>query len=126
MAETYKLSACFVLHLDAGNDKNGNPRRVYCLHHRLRGLIATVDEGHEGEGAMLGFAVRWHWEEGPEDAVRRKWALQSALSRCTSGRIPTTAAFRRELLAREEQSKTNDLIHGKPTVVIDTLLSDFE
>lgn len=55
---------CLVAHLDAGHDKNGNPRRLFLVFDH-DGAIAAVDEGYEGAGAMdteLGKAVahRFH------------------------------------------------------------------
>ena len=46
-----------VLHLDAGNDLNGNPRRVYVLAHPTAGFLAAVDEGYEGWAAIGDFAA---------------------------------------------------------------------
>ena len=41
-----------VVHLDAGHDVNGNPRRLYVLVSGEGGIAATVDEGYSGIGAL--------------------------------------------------------------------------
>lgn len=37
------------IRLNAGNDTNGNPRRVFVVLDPKRGIIDAVDEGYEGE-----------------------------------------------------------------------------
>ncbi len=42
---------CMVVHLDAGHDTNGNPKRLFLVFDR-DGEIAAVDEGYEGPHAL--------------------------------------------------------------------------
>lgn len=43
---------CTVLHLDAGHDTNGNPRRLFLVLHLTEGIVAAVDEGYYGASAL--------------------------------------------------------------------------
>lgn len=43
---------CSVIHLDAGQDSNGNPRRCFVLVHPIQGPLAACDEGYEGTAAL--------------------------------------------------------------------------
>lgn len=43
---------CFVIRLDAGQDKNGNPRCVYVISCNERGVVAAIDEGYQGTKAL--------------------------------------------------------------------------
>jgi hypothetical protein len=52
---TYKASELIVLHLCAGRNRNGDPRRVYVLTHALDGFIDAVDEGYEGDSVVASF-----------------------------------------------------------------------
>jgi hypothetical protein len=66
-----------ILHLDAGHDRNGNPRRCFAVFNPDTGeLIETLDEGYRGSAVY-----------------RDKYPEAKYL-----GRVPTTAAYRRELL----------------------------
>lgn len=48
------------IRFDAGNDRNGNPRRVYVILDCKSGnIIETVDEGYQGRGCL----PRWLDEE---------------------------------------------------------------
>lgn len=38
----------FIQHLQATNDTNGNPRRVYVFYDDNGDIIKTVDEGYQG------------------------------------------------------------------------------
>ena len=40
------------VHLNAGNDKNGNPRRLYVIFDADANAVAVVDEGYQGKGAL--------------------------------------------------------------------------
>lgn len=42
----------FVIRLDAGTDKAGNPMRVYVVSCNERGVVAAIDEGYEGKKAL--------------------------------------------------------------------------
>lgn len=42
------MQECTVLHLNAGNDRNGNPRRLFLVLHPERGIVGTADEGYSG------------------------------------------------------------------------------
>ena len=53
----YNIEDLTVLHLNAGKDTNGNPRRVYVLAHPTAGFLAAVDEGHAGWQAIASFDV---------------------------------------------------------------------
>lgn len=56
MDKPHPMSTCEVFRLDAGNDTNGNPRRVYVT--MLGGSVVRVyDEGYQGHHAV---------REGPE------------------------------------------------------------
>ena len=44
------MSKC-LLHLNAGNDRNGNPRRLYVVMENGR-IVAVFNEGYEGHGAI--------------------------------------------------------------------------
>jgi len=35
-------------HLNAGNDTNGNPRRVFVLYDAQGDIVRTIDEGYRG------------------------------------------------------------------------------
>lgn len=48
---------CSVVHMDAGQDSNGNPRRCFVLVHPIHGPLAACDEGY------LGLAA---WESDPD------------------------------------------------------------
>lgn len=52
---TYKASELIVLHLSAGKDTNGNPRRCFVLTHALDGYLDATDEGYEGTSAIEAF-----------------------------------------------------------------------
>lgn len=41
-----------IIHLDAGHDKNGNPRRVYVVFGNDGYVIEAIDEGYYGHGAI--------------------------------------------------------------------------
>lgn len=43
---------CVVLHLNAGNDNNGNPRRLFLVMHPIEGMIGAIDEGYCGIDAL--------------------------------------------------------------------------
>ena len=49
---------CAVLHLNAGHNVNGNPRRCYVCIGRDGCIIDTVDEGYDGLAAL--------WRNHPE------------------------------------------------------------
>lgn len=61
---------CLVAHLDAGRDRNGNPKRLFMVFDR-EGPIAAVDEGYEGPHAM-------DTELGPAVGARLRAMLHSA------------------------------------------------
>lgn len=56
------------IHLNAGHDVNGNPRRVYVVIDRYGAIVATVDEGYSGTQALkdAGFPNVIH---GPQFAI---------------------------------------------------------
>ena len=71
-----------IIHLDAGHTTNGNPRRLYLVVEEGK-ILAAVDEGHEGVGAL----------ESELGTARGK-----ALAKTRVGPIATTPAEYRELL----------------------------
>lgn len=46
-----KPEECSVVHCNAGNDRNGNPRRIFLVFHH-GSLVGSIDEGYEGEHAL--------------------------------------------------------------------------
>jgi hypothetical protein len=42
---------CSVVHCNAGNDRNGNPRRIFLVFHN-GALVGSIDEEYEGEQAL--------------------------------------------------------------------------
>jgi hypothetical protein len=99
MSTEYNVSELHVLHLDASNDRNGNPRRVYVLSHPLDGFLAVTDEGYSGTGALSDLAVQFRGD---------KLAIVSALKQRVSDRIPTTAAYIRRLLSNDVKRGMSD------------------
>lgn len=71
-----------VIHLNAGNDSNGNPRRIYLAILSSGRILGAVDEGYSGSGA-----VGERWGAGAMD-----WPIVE--------HIATTPAERKRLLAR--------------------------
>lgn len=80
-----------MLHFDAGNDRNGNPRRAYALY------------GHDQYGAYLVNA----WDEGYAGHRAVPTELQEAARRALS--VPTTAQHRRRVLALARRVAINRL-----------------
>lgn len=100
MSEIYPISECIVLHLNAGNDRNGNPRRVYVLAHPIAGYLAAVDEGYEGWGAMRGFAKTVVFA----DMHSRLDDVVDALRDRVTPRIDTSPSYRKRLLSAAIQA----------------------
>lgn len=46
------------LHLDAGHDVNGNPRRLYVVLDQQANVVEVIDEGYEGRGALRKYAPK--------------------------------------------------------------------
>lgn len=69
------MSKTYLIHLNAGNDVNGNPRRYYVQYSETGELLGVFDEGYKGRSAA---------PRGP-DVVEL-------------GTIPTCPSFRREML----------------------------
>ena len=40
------------IHLNAGNDRNGNPRRVYVVLNENGAIVDTIDEGYSGDSGV--------------------------------------------------------------------------
>lgn len=40
------------IHLNAGNNANGNPRRIYVVLDADANIVGTVDEGYEGNARL--------------------------------------------------------------------------
>ena len=40
------------VHLDAGHDRNGNPRRLYIVIDPDEGIVAAIDEGYTKRAAL--------------------------------------------------------------------------
>jgi len=55
------------LHLDAGHDRNGNPRRCFLVLGPDGSTVAVVDEGYRGRGALRAWAAE-HGVDVPTDA----------------------------------------------------------
>lgn len=47
-----KTNELSVLRLNAGNDRNGNPRRLFLVMHPESGVLAAIDEEYSGRGAL--------------------------------------------------------------------------
>jgi len=47
-----KASECICIHLDAGHDNNGNPKRAYMVIHTSGDIVAVIDEGYYGSKAL--------------------------------------------------------------------------
>lgn len=67
--------------LNAGNDTNGNPRRVFVVFGSDGDIIKAIDEGYRGRGPLEEFLVS-----------------QGKKSILYGGEFATTASERRELL----------------------------
>jgi len=51
-----------IIRLNAGNDKNGNPRRVFIVLDAGRGeIIKAIDEGYSGFGAVKEAGINEWW-----------------------------------------------------------------
>jgi hypothetical protein len=79
-----KVAECTVLHLDAGHDRNGNPRRLFLVLHRTGEIVAAVDEGYIGPRAL-------------EEYIPKVGKTLREMNYCT---IKTTAGEYRALLRR--------------------------
>lgn len=114
MSLTYRVSELFVLHFNADNDRNGNPRRVLSVGLASSGtILASEDEGYSGvRGALNDLVLSAFWVDPNE--LRE---IVDTLIQRTSGRIPTTPSFRRDLLSVEKARRTEALIHGRPKLV---------
>ena len=42
----------YCIHLDAGHDRNGNPRRAYLIFDANGNTLACLDEGYKGIGVI--------------------------------------------------------------------------
>ena len=42
----------YAIHLNAGNDRNGNPRRAYLIYDVTGAYVGSVNEGYQGAGAI--------------------------------------------------------------------------
>ena len=71
------------LHLDAGHDVKGNPRRVYVVLNEKADIVDVIDEGYEGVSAL-------HKSHGKIPVT---------------GRLSTSASERRELLRFSAEAK---------------------
>ena len=62
-----------VIKLNAGNDRNGNPRRVFVVFNKLGEIYGTVDEGYSGLHAVtekfpgVGFGAVAEFEITPRE-----------------------------------------------------------
>jgi hypothetical protein len=45
--------------IDAGHDRNGNPRRLYLVVHTVTGKVGAFDEGYSGRHAL----PEWLWAD---------------------------------------------------------------
>jgi hypothetical protein len=41
------------IHLNAGNDRNGNPRRLFLILNEKATIVRAIDEGYEGTQALV-------------------------------------------------------------------------
>ena len=50
-----------VIRLNAGNDRNGNPRRVFVVFDSDGDIVDAIDEGYEGDDALrkLGYPTSY-------------------------------------------------------------------
>lgn len=87
-------SECTVVYLNAGNDVNGNPRRLFVLSHPTAGWLATADEGYAGREAIGDFKVEWAGDK--PTAVR---LLRDRITPC----IECSPSYRRRLLSAAVQ-----------------------
>jgi hypothetical protein len=112
---TYTISELAILHLDAGNDTNGNPRRLYVALHAPTGNVLSVeDEGYEGTGALLALIKRCF---RTDDSQRRE--IYAALVSRVSERIRIAPSYRTHLLRKEQRASLDAKIHGRPTLTLD-------
>jgi hypothetical protein len=110
----YRLSDLFVLYLDAGNDTNGNPRRLYVVGHAPTGdFLVTVDERYAGLGAIREAVGQFQVTGGEPGAA--SVALQSR----TAQRIRIAPSYRTHLLREEKRARAEALLHGKPVLTLD-------
>ena len=93
-----KLSEISVIHLNAGNDRNGNPRRVFVLNHPKHGTLCAIDEGYSGVDALR--------ELLPVMSVAELRELKTAVT----GRIPTTVAHYRDCLKYTVKNMTAEYL----------------
>ena len=85
--------ACTVIHLNAGNDANGNPRRAFLVLYRNH-VVGCVDEGYDGEQALN------YWGKPLGDMLRRRIALQLDV---TPGQYRQALKWKRSMIAYKEQ-----------------------
>ena len=113
-AETtdYPIAECYVLHLNAQNDSNGNPRRIYVLGHPIAGILAAVDEGYNGTGALNHFSVSYQYSDNRECPSSRD--IRSILSRRVGGTIDITPKYYRELLSKRRQ----DVLRSRHSIIV--------
>lgn len=113
MSREYSLSSIAVIHLDTGNDRNGNSRRGFALINATTGsLLAYEDEGYAGELACLQEVLKHFRLDDVLDA--RNVAYQLYCRR--TERIRIAPSYRTHLLRREARERVESLIYGKPTL----------
>ena len=50
-----------IIRLNAKNDRNGNPRRVFVVIDGTGNITKTVDEGYSGQGALVEAGIKEEW-----------------------------------------------------------------
>jgi hypothetical protein len=51
--EMVMKKAIMAIHLDAGRDTNGNPRRIFVVFDSKAEVIDAIDEGYQGSGGVI-------------------------------------------------------------------------
>lgn len=97
----YDIKNLVVLHLDAGSDVNGNPRRLFLLVHPNVGFLSAVDEGYLGTEAIGDFDVDFSGDK--KEIVRQ-------LQKVITPKIDTTFKYYRELLKHYSNMHIGDKI----------------
>ena len=73
----------YAIHLDAGHDANGNPRRAFMVYNEEGELVGSADQGYLGDS----------------DAVRGALPLdEQGFKVVILARVTTTAAFYRKVI----------------------------
>lgn len=113
MTKSYSLTNIAVLYLDAGNDRNGNPRRGYLLVDSTTGAnVAYADEGYDGSRCLFDAVSQFSTNIGGPNYSE----MVEALYVRRTERIRIAPSYRTRLLRDEANARIGAQIHGRPTL----------